>query len=69
MVCVVRMPHTVTLVIQKKYALTLCIWKAKYPGTSHLEGICCGRHRPEATCLDTRRQEEICPDTLRLEEI
>jgi len=43
----------------------------------HPEGICPGRHRPDAICLDTRRLdgkcpgtrllEEICPDTLRLE--
>jgi len=66
MACVDRMPHTLTLVIWKNYGLTLCVWKAECPGTYHLEGICRGRHRPDATCLDTRRLAEIRPDTTYL---
>jgi len=58
-----RMLQTLTLVVWKKYALTLCVWKAKCPGTRHPEGKYHRRYRPEATCLDTRRQEEIRPDT------
>ena len=64
-----RTPHTLTLIIGKKYALTLGVWKAKCPGTRHPECICCGRDRPEATCLNTGCQEEIRPDTRRLEGI
>jgi len=60
-------PHVMTFVVWTKYALTLCIWKGKYPGTRHPEGICRGRHLPDATCHDICRLEEICPDTLRLE--
>ena len=55
------------LVVQKKYALILSIWKAKCPSTNNLEGICHGVCRPDTTCLDTRRLAEICPDTLHLE--
>jgi len=51
-------PHVMTFVVWKKYALTLCIWKRKYPVTHHPEGICRGRRRPDAICLDTHRREE-----------
>jgi len=66
MACVDGTPHTLTPVVQKKYALTLCVWKAECPGIRHPEGICRGRRRPDATCLDTRRLEEIRPDTTYL---
>jgi len=67
MVCVDQTPHALTLVVWKKYARTFCVWKVKYPGTPHLEGIYCGVCRPDATCLDTCRLEEICTETLHLE--
>jgi len=41
--------------------------EGKCPSTRHMEGIYCGRHRPDATYLDTRCPEEICADTLHLE--
>jgi len=66
MACVDRTPHTLTLVVRKKYALTLWVWKTECPGTRHPEGVCRGRHRPDATCVDTRRLEEIRPDTTYL---
>jgi len=31
--------------------LTLCVWKAKCPGTHRLKSECCGVCRPDATCL------------------
>jgi len=64
-------------VVWKKYALTLGVWKTKFPVTCHPEGIYSGTHRLKSTChcmycldatnLDTHRPEEICPYTLRLE--
>jgi len=46
MAYVVLMPHTLTLIVWKKYALILCVWKAKCPGTHHPAGIRCSRCRP-----------------------
>jgi len=65
----VQKGNALTLVVWKKYALTLCVWKAKCPGSRHPEGICRGRHRPDATYLDTSCLGEIRPDTRRLEGI
>jgi len=66
MTYVIQTPHTLTLVVRKKYALTLCVWKAEWPGTRHPECICRGRSSPDTTCLDTHHLEEICPDTTYL---
>jgi len=55
---VVQRPQVMTFVVWKKYTLTLCLWKGKYPGTRRLECICRGRRRPDAIYLDTYRREE-----------
>jgi len=54
------MPHTLTPVIRKKYALTLCVWKAKCPGTHRPEDIYRGTHRPKSTCCGVRRPDATC---------
>jgi len=33
MVCIVRTPHALTLVVQQNYTLTLCVWEEKCSGT------------------------------------
>jgi len=60
MACDARMPHTLILVIWKKYTLTHCVWKAKCHGTRHLEGIHRGTRRPKSTCRGGRPPDATC---------
>jgi len=48
--CVDWTSHDLTPIVRKKYALTLCVWKAKCPGTRRPEGICRGTSGPNSTC-------------------
>ena len=54
------MPYALTPVIRKKYALTLCVWKAKCPGTHRPEGICRGTRRPKSTGRGVRHPDASC---------
>jgi len=66
---VVQTSHTLTLVVRKKYALTLCVCKAKCCGVRHLEEIHADTHRPKSTCWGGLHPDATCHDTCRQEEI